>query len=426
MKSLFHIVFYRLSRENWAFAKRERKVSMKHYRAVVIDAKKVVKRGLEIAIITVISILTIINLEIADAGKIFAGKFLNNEKIVMESLPVLRAGEENGENGDNFVEKWIGKGMSFTLGFDPKDNRTVIFGQMPLVRTVSGGYLAAQANQLVGRTIVEKGKLKEEEQQKEYPIKAVDSSQSKTLGERSGKILVRNDTNFGVNIDEMLGSKLDFGTDGSAPEVLIVHTHATESYADLGATSYQTDKSDRSLDETKNVIKVGEAIKGVLEKKGIKVIHDKTLHDHPNFNGSYENSRKTVEKYLSKNPGIKIVLDIHRDAFVYDDGSKAKFVTKIDGKETAQLMFVVGTSGGGLEHPDWRNNMKFAVKLQNHISKKYPTLMRGINLRNERFNGHLTKGSLILEVGSSGNTMEEAVRGATLSAEEIADFLNSL
>ncbi|MBO4940740.1 MAG: stage II sporulation protein P [Clostridia bacterium] len=399
---------------------------MKHYRAVVIDAKKVVKRGLEIAIIAVISCLAIINLEIADAGRLFAEKFLNNEKIVMESLPALWTGEENGGEEAGFVEKWIGKGISFTLGFDPKDSRTVIFGQMPLVRTVSSGYLAAQANQLVGAILPEKGKVNEEEQQNAYPIKAVDSSQSKTLGQKSGKILVRNDTNFGVNIDEMLGSNLEFGTNGSPPEVLIVHTHATESYAEAGATSYQTDKSDRSLDETKNVIKVGEAVKRVLEKKGIKVIHDKTLHDHPNFNGSYENSRKTVEKYLSKNPGIKIVLDIHRDAFVYDDGSKAKFVTKIDGKETAQLMFVVGTSGGGLEHPDWRSNMKFAAKLQNHISKKYPTLMRGINLRNERFNGHLTKGSLILEVGSSGNTMEEAVRGATLGAEEIADFLNSL
>ncbi len=399
---------------------------MKHYRAVVIDAKKVVKRGLEIAIITVISCLAIINLEIADAGRLFAGSFFNSQQIVKESLPVLQAGEKSGWDEDNFIGKWIGKGVSFTLGFDPTDNRTVIFGQMPLVRTVSGGYLAAQANQLAGEILVEKAKVKEDSQQKAYPIKAVDSSQSKTLGQKSGKILVRNDTNFGVNIDEMLASKLDFGRNDSPPEVLIVHTHATESYAEAGATSYQTDKSDRSLDETRNVIKVGEAVKNVLEKKGIKVTHDKTLHDHPNFNGSYENSRKTVEKYLSKNQGIKIVFDIHRDAFVYDDGSKAKFVTKIDGKETAQLMFVVGTSGGGLDHPDWRNNMRLAVKLQNHISKKYPTLMRGINLRNERFNGHLTKGSLILEVGSSGNTMEEAVRGATLAAEEIADFLNNL
>ena len=399
---------------------------MKHYRAVVIDAKKVVKRGLEILIIMVISILAIINLEIADAGRLFTGKLFNSEQIIRESLPVLRIGEEGGGYEDSFIERWAKKGISFTLGFDPGDTRTVIFGQMPLVKTVSSSYLAVQANQLVGEILSEKGTVKAEEQQKAYPIKAVDSSQSKTLGKKSGKILVRNDTDFGVNIDEMLESKLEFGTNGSPPEVLIVHTHATESYAEAGATSYQTDKSDRNLDEGKNVIKVGETVKSVLEKKGIKVTHDKTLHDHPNFNGSYENSRKTVEKYISKNQGIKIVLDIHRDAFVYDDGSKAKFVTKIDGKETAQLMFVVGTSGGGLKHPDWRNNMKFAVKLQNHISKKYPTLMRGINLRNERFNGHLTKGSLILEVGSSGNTMEEALRGATLGAEEIADFLNSL
>ncbi|MBQ9757489.1 MAG: stage II sporulation protein P [Clostridia bacterium] len=404
---------------------------MKHYKAVVIDAKKVVKRGLEMAIIMVIAILALINLEIADAGKLLAGEFFNNEQIIRESLPVLSAEGENGEGVGSTVFRWIQKAASFTLGFDPYDRRTVVFGQIPLVRTVSGGYLAVQANEkfedMQRQSQNDAGKQGAETQQaQEYPIKAVDSSQSKTLGEKSGEILVRNDTDFGVNIDEMLGSELGFDVKSSATAVLIVHTHATESYAEEGAKSYQTDKSDRSLDENKNVIKVGEAVKNALEKKGIRTIHDKTLHDHPNFNGSYENSRKTVEGYLEKNPGIKIVLDIHRDAFVYDDGSKAKFVTKIDGKETAQLMFVVGSSGGGLEHPNWRSNMKLAVKLQNHINKKYPTLMRGINLRNERFNGHLTHGSLILEVGSSGNTMEEAIRGATLGAEEIADFLNKL
>ena len=89
-------------------------------------------------------------------------------------------------------------------------------------------------------------------------------------------------------------------------------------------------------------------------------------------------------------------------------------------------MFVVGTNGAGLDHPNWRENMKFALKLQNKITSKYPRLMRGINLRKERFNGHTTNGSLIIEVGSSGNTLSEAIRGATLGAEEIAEFLNDL
>ena len=104
----------------------------------------------------------------------------------------------------------------------------------------------------------------------------------------------------------------------------------------------------------------------------------------------------------------------------------AKPVTEIDGRKAAQLMFVVGTDANGLYHPNWRNNMTFAIQLQNAINNKYPTLMRYINLRQERFNGHTTNGSLIIEVGSSGNTLDEAIYGMTLAAEVIADYLLSL
>jgi stage II sporulation protein P len=174
------------------------------------------------------------------------------------------------------------------------------------------------------------------------------------------------------------------------------------------------------------MIAVGEEAKRVFEENGIEVIHDKTIHDHPSFNGSYANSLKTVEKYKAKYPSISVVLDLHRDAFVYENGSKAKFVTEIDGQKVAQLMLVVGTNGGGLDHPEWRENMKLALKFQDEIIKEYPTLMRGVNLRKERFNGHTTYGSMIIEVGSSGNTLSEAIRGARLATERIAGFLNKL
>jgi len=413
-----------------------KEVKMKRYRAIVIDGKKIVRCSLQVGILILVACLIAVNINIAGVNWNFGSKLFDNERIIRESLPVIQGGkaDDTEENTTRFgIKDIFKKAVSFTLGFDPHDERTIIFGQIPLVRTVSGSYLAVQANAKIepvynpqnadlGQGAAEPVTPNEGE----YPIKDVDSSQAKTYGKDSGKILIRNETDYGVNIEEMLSSSLGFNMSGSSPKVLIVHTHATESYAPEGAQTYQADKSDRSLDTTQNVVRVGTAIKEVFEKKGIGVIHDTTLHDHPNFNGSYENARKTIEKYLSKNPEICIVLDIHRDAFVYDDGSKAKFVSEIDGKKTAQLMLVVGSSGGGLEHPNWRENMKFAIKLQNHISKKYPTLMRGINLRNERFNGHLTSGSLIIEVGSSGNTLEESILGATLGAEQIADFLKSL
>jgi stage II sporulation protein P len=226
-----------------------------------------------------------------------------------------------------------------------------------------------------------------------------------------------------VDVESMLSTPLNLNLKEKGPKVLIVHTHASECYSPQGAESYKAGTSDRSLDNSRNMIAVGEAAKKVFEKWGIEVIHDKTIHDHPNFNGSYANSLKTVEGYLAKYTSICVVLDLHRDAFVYENGSKAKFVTEINGEKTAQLMLVVGTDAGGLEHPYWRENMKLALKIQNRIMEKYPGLMRGVNLRRERFNGHTTRGSLIIEVGSSGNSLDEAVRGITLGAEEIAKLL---
>ncbi len=396
---------------------------MKPYRAIIIDGKKIIRRGLQIGIMLVVTSLVLINIKIADVK----WNIPDGRQIISESIPAIR--QDNSESSVT-VARAFKKLLSFVMTFDPYDERTVFFGELPVIRMVSGGYLARIANQNDENTYntpnADNTASPSDAQSEQYPIKEVDSSQAKALGKKSGKILIRNETTYSINVDEMLKAPLTFDMKGDAPKVLIVHTHGTESYSPEGSQSYQADKSDRTLDKSRNVVKVGEAMKQIFEEHGISVIHDTTLHDHPDFNGSYENSRKTVEGYLSKYPSICVVLDVHRDAFIYDDGSKAKFVSEIDGKKAAQLMFVVGTDAGGLNHPNWRENMKLALKLQNHINGKYPTLMRGVNLRTERFNGHATCGSMIIEVGSSGNTLAEAIAGAQYGAGAMADFLNTL
>lgn len=397
---------------------------MKPYRAIVIDGKKIIRRGLQIGIMAVVISLILINMKIADVQ----WNIPDGRRIIHDSIPAIR--QNDGEGQLSFAE--IFKDVfSFVMTFDPYDEKTVFFCELPVIRAVSGGYLARTANRNAEELYTAQNTDDDtadvpEPQGEQLPIKEVDSSQAKTFGKDSGKILIRNETTYGINVDEMLKAPLTFDMKGNAPKILIVHTHGTESYSPEGAEVYQADKSDRSLDKSQNVVAVGEAMKQIFEERGIAVIHDTTLHDHPDFNGSYENSRKTIEGYLAKYPGICMVLDVHRDAFIYDDGSKAKFVSEIDGKKAAQLMFVVGTDAGGLNHPKWRENMKLALKLQNHINGKYPTLMRGINLRTERFNGHTTCGSIIIEVGSSGNTLAEAIAGARYGTEAIAEFLNTL
>lgn len=402
---------------------------MRGYRAVIIDAKKFTGYGLKIAIIIVVSIIMFFNIKIS--GKIEKFKFGHNaEKVLSDSIPTILPALGEGDGDASGIVTRLSKIASFFMTFDPGDMKTVIFGEIPLIKTVSKGHLARMANESYvlaynpqNADLGEGNAEPISDEEGEFPIKEVDQGKQKLFGIGKKSIAIRNETNYGINIEEMIREPLLFNIDSGSPQILILHTHATESYTAEGVNMYSTDKSDRSLSTRENVVRVGEAIAEVFRERGINVIHDTTLHDHPNFNGSYSNSLKTIEKYKARYPDLCMVIDVHRDAYIYDDGSKAKFVSEINGKKVAQLMFVVGTDSGGLKHPNWRENMKLAVKLQNRISKKYPTLMRGINLRKERFNGHTTNGSLIVEVGSSGNTLSEAIAGATYATEEIADFL---
>ncbi len=405
---------------------------MRKYKAVVIDGKKVLRSLTITGICAIIITLSLINISIVQP-EIHITDSIGVKNALNEIIPAPETISGPRIGPKEQLSLGIKKGFTFLLTFDPWDNRTAVLGALPIVKVVNSTYLAKRLDD--SAVLVynpENADLGEGSPDVtpnaagEYPITEIDSGQAKALEGTKNKILIRNETNFGINIGEMLSSSLGFNMKGSSPKVLIIHTHTTESYTPEGATVYSASSGDRSLDAQKNMIAIGEAAKEVFEANGISVIHDKTVHDHPSFNGSYANSLKTIEKHKAKHPEISIVLDLHRDAFVDEKGSKAKFVTEINGEKVAQLMFVVGTNAGGLDHPNWRENMKLALKFQNRITEKYPTLMRGVNLRKERFNGHTTPGSMIIEVGSSGNTLNEALRGIRLAAGEMADFLNTL
>lgn len=191
------------------------------------------------------------------------------------------------------------------------------------------------------------------------------------------------------------------------PTVLIVHTHGTESYTQT--EEYKESSDYRTLDTGYNVVSIGEALKQVLEEGGVKVVHDKTLHDYPSFSGAYSHARKSIKEYLKEYPSIKMVLDIHRDSVEDSKGKQMRFTTKVDGQTAARLMLVVGTDANGLKHPDWPENMALAVKLHAQLEKNAPGICRAISFRKQRFNQDLTAGSLIVEVGSAGNTRQEAL-----------------
>ena len=204
--------------------------------------------------------------------------------------------------------------------------------------------------------------------------------------------------------------------DGTA-EVLIVHTHSSEAFTADGEDPYLPSDGMRTLDTKYNVVRLGDELAERLTQAGIGVAHDREINDYPSYSGSYSQMRKRIEGYLEKYPSIRIVLDIHRDAILDAKGENLALRARIGGEDTARLMFVVGTDEGGLQHPDWRKNLGFAAALQARGDALYPGLMRPIDLRRERFNQHATAGSLIVEIGSAGNTLAEARRGAACFAE---------
>ncbi len=207
------------------------------------------------------------------------------------------------------------------------------------------------------------------------------------------------------------------------PQVLIVHTHGSEAYTMPPGQEYVPSGESRTTDSQFNVVRVGDEIAAVLEAAGLEVLHDAALHDYPEYSGAYGRSLETVERYLEEYPTIRFVLDVHRDAISDGDGSPYKVISSVDGRSAAQMSFVIGTDGGGLEHPQWRENLKFAAAVQQELAGRYPTLMRPITVRNSRYNQHTTTGSLLVEMGAAGNSLDEALLSARLLGEALAEVI---
>lgn len=262
---------------------------------------------------------------------------------------------------------------------------------------------------------------------REFPIKAISINPQSTNGYTTlGKIYLKNDSSKTIDLNSYLKADMPFALKGDGPHVLIVHTHGSESYFPAGKYTYTPDDVERTQDKNYNVIRVGDEIEKILKEKGISVVHDRNIYDSPSYNGSYTRTLEAISAQMKKTPSIKVILDIHRDAMTSKDGVKYKTSATVNGKSAAQLMLVMSTGESGLPHPNWQENLKFAVKLQCQIVNKYPGLMRPINLRTERFNMHVTTGSMLVEVGTSANSMDEALCAIRPFSEELAALLNSV
>ncbi len=239
----------------------------------------------------------------------------------------------------------------------------------------------------------------------------------------SGTVYIKNETGYEVDINNLLKAKSPVNLTGDMVQVLIMHTHGTEAYTPTLGSYYTASDTDRTTDSSYNMIAVGEKIASVLTAKGIKVIHSKTLNDYPAYSGAYSRALEDITAIIKDNPSIKIVIDVHRDAIISASGVKYKTVASVNGQTAAQLLLVCGTDAGGLVHNNWQKNLTFQLKLHDRLNTKYPGIMRPLNIRESRFNQHVTAGSMILEVGTCGNTLDEALYSAGLFAETLAEML---
>lgn len=218
--------------------------------------------------------------------------------------------------------------------------------------------------------------------------------------------------NIQPDIPALLKTPLQWNLTGEEPRILILHTHTTESYSRRGE-NYTESSAWRTLDESYNMIAIGDLVAQILEENGISAVHDKSLHDYPSYNGSYIRARKTLRQLLDEYPGIRMVLDLHRDASGGEEG-QMRTKAEVEGETSAQLMVVIGTN-----HKNYEENLSLGLKLHALLEQRSPGIMRPLQLRQQRFNQDLNPGALLIEIGAAGNSHKEARLAATQLAEAI-------
>lgn len=220
-----------------------------------------------------------------------------------------------------------------------------------------------------------------------------------------------------VDKQALLTQPLSWDLYAEAPTVLILHTHGSESYENT--EGYTPSSEYRTLDENYNMISIGDLVARRLEQAGIRVLHDRQLHDYPSYNGAYTNSRKSLRNYLQENPSICLVLDLHRDAAEDSSGKQISYCVESKYGKTAKLMMVMGMDTAARPHKNWQENLSLALKLQAQLERQTPGITRPISLWAARLNQDLSSGAILVEVGAAGNTRQQALNAAELLADAI-------
>lgn len=321
------------------------------------------------------------------------------ESCLEETIPMIKQVNGNMEDfGEkieeiNLLDYTVSKQLAMLNEIRPKENKT----ENQEIKEENNDIVVEQAKTGLETKVVE------------------NNVPTKFTNEYNG-VKVRNETEYELT-EEMLKPDITVNKEN----ILLFHTHTCESYTPSENFEYEQTGTYRTTDFNYNVVRVGTELTNQLKSYGYNVIHDNTYHDYPAYNGSYGRSLTTVKNLLKQYDNTDIVIDLHRDAI--GDYTYAPTV-QIGEEQAAQIMFVIGTDGGGLEHEDWNDNLKFAIKVQEKANELYPGLFKPIILRNSRYNQHLAKAACIIEVGATGNTMDQCLNSMKYLAKVMSEVIN--
>ena len=322
-----------------------------------------------------------------------------------KTIPVVGKVIKNNEN----VEKNANKEVN--LFSEENILKTMLKTEISSIKYIEETNSKNNTEDSIENTIKNESTTIEEKEQDSSPQPAEDGMQTKVITENPitenynvqyGNVKIKNQTEFELT-EEMLEPNITIEN----KNIILFHTHSCESYTSSEKYPYTPTGTFRTTDLNYTVVRVGTELESQLKQYGYNVIHNTDYHDYPSYNGSYTRSLQTVQNILKDNAS-DIIIDVHRDAI----GSRSDYapIVKIgDDDIAAQIMFVIGTNGGGLWHPNWNQNLKFAIKVQEKAEEMYPGLFKPIMLTESRYNQHTGKYASIIEVGATGNTLEQCL-----------------
>ncbi len=293
--------------------------------------------------------------------------------ILKTELPVLAITEENNRNRMPEGPRVLKLGLNLLAGVKLEDPLTYLKAEIPMM-----GVTPVTADSFDETGI---------DEITEKPSPAVPSSQQPV-------------------IENKIKSDL--------PLMAFYNTHTSETYE-------LTDGLAHLQGKTGGVTIVAREMQKLIEEQyGIAVAYSATIHDAV-FNKSYAESQKTVSQLLRDNPKLELLFDIHRDGSL----TREQTITEIDGRTVAKILIVVGTDARA-EHPKWRENLELARKIAAKMDNLYPGLSRGITIKQGRYNQQLSSRDLLVEIGSTKNSNDEAVASGRLFANVLVAVLNDM